>query len=378
MALLLTGVSMFAHQRLQRDSSFDRRGHIFFPCYARKLAYQSCRMVIEHKNTLNSKAMNARFEIPIAGVTIGHAVDTKVNTGTTVCLFDTPAVAAAHIMGAAPGTRETELLNPEFTVDAVDALVLSGGSAFGLDAAGGVQAWLREQGRGIALDPVNIPIAPCAILFDMRNDGDKDWGRYPPYRELGYQATTAACRDPELGRVGAAVGASTATAPGGFGMAADSLPAGGVLFAAAAVNAAGSPHIGDTHHFWAAPFEQQAEFGGYGYPHPWPDDARVGRTKSGQRVAGANTTLGIVVTNVSLTAGQAKRVAISSHDGFARALYPVHTPADGDLVFVASTGEVELNQEALLDLGVLAGNTMARAIARGVYEAIQQSPAESS
>lgn len=316
--------------------------------------------------------MGQRFDIPIPGVTFGHAVDAKIKTGTTVCLFDHPAVAAVHIMGAAPGTRDTELLSPEFTVDQVDALVLSGGSAFGLDAASGVQAWLREHDRGIPLDPVRIPIAPCAILFDMRNDGDKNWGRYPPYRELGYAATMTTTHTPELGAVGAAYGASTANTPGGFGMASAKLKAGGMICAAAAVNAAGSPMVGDTNHFWAAPFEEGSEFGGRGLPHPWPQDAKEGRTKSGQRVAGANTTLAIVITDVALTSAQAKRIAIAAHDGFARALYPVHTPADGDLVFVASTGNVVLDEEALLDLGVLASNATARAIARGVFESVQE------
>ncbi len=315
--------------------------------------------------------MGSRFDIPLSGISIGHAVDRTVKTGTTVCLFDEPAVAALHIMGAAPGTRDTELLQPEHTVDSVDAIVLSGGSAYGLDAAGGAQAWLREHDRGVPLDPVRIPIVPCAILFDMRNDGNKDWGQYPPYRELGYQATADCSTSPELGAAGVAYGAFTANTPGGFGMAGTRLAGGGNIVAAAAVNAVGSPLIGDTEHFWAAPFEEKDEFGGRGYPHPWPADAREGRTKSGQRVAGANTTLGLIVTDIELTAAAAKRIAISAHDGFARALYPVHTPADGDLIFVASTGKVAVDEEALLDVGVLAGNTMARAIARGVYEAMQ-------
>jgi len=315
--------------------------------------------------------MGASYKIPISGVQIGHAVDREVMTGVTACLFEQPAVAAMHIMGGAPGTRDTELLNPEFTVSEVDALVLSGGSAFGLDAATGVQAWLKEHNRGIELDPVRIPIAPCAILFDMRNDGDKDWGRFPPYRELGYNAIDACSDTVLLGRTGAAYGARTANTPGGFGMADAKLLGGGSVCAAAAVNAVGSPLIGDTAHFWAAPFEENNEFGGKGFPHPFPADAKQGRTKSGQRVAGANTTLAVVVTDVALDAAQAKRIAIAAHDGFARALYPVHTPADGDLVFVASTGRVSADDEALLDLGVLAGNVTARAIARGVFEAMQ-------
>jgi len=322
--------------------------------------------------------MTNQYAIPIDGISIGHAIDANVNTGTTVCLFDRPATAGVHIMGAAPGTRDTELLGPEYAVNEIDAIVLSGGSAFGLDAAGGTQAWLKQEGRGVPLDPVRIPIVPCAILFDMRNSGDKEWGQYSPYRELGYAATVAADTTCALGAVGAAYGASTANTPGGFGIASSTLTNGGTIMAMAAVNAAGSPLIGDTQHFWAAPFEEQAEFGGLGMPHPWPDDAKVGRMKSGQRVAGANTTLAIVVTDIALDAGAAKRIAIASHDGFARALYPVHTPADGDLIFAASTNQIEVGSEAMLDLGVLAANVTARAIARGVYEAMQSSSANAN
>jgi L-aminopeptidase/D-esterase-like protein len=309
------------------------------------------------------------IKLPIQGMRIGHAVDDEVNTGVTVCVFDEPATTAMHIMGAAPGTRDTELLEPHFTVSEVDAICLSGGSAFGLDAAGGVQAWLKEQNRGIPLEPVKIPIVPCAILFDLRNDGNKEWGRFSPYRELGYQACLATQSTSALGRVGAAYGARTATTPGGLGIASTTLPGGGTVMTIAAVNAAGAPTIGDTHHYWAAAFEEDAEFGGYGFPHPWPEDAKIPRTKAGQRVAGENTTLAMVITDVALDAAQAKRIAISAHDGFARALYPVHTPADGDLIFASSTGNIKLSDEGLMDLGIAAANTTARAIARGVYEA---------
>ena len=317
--------------------------------------------------------MATSYDIPVDGVRIGHANDATVKTGTTVALFDEPAVCAVAIHGGAPGTRDTRLLDPKYPIDRVDALVMSGGSAFGLDAAGGAQAWLREHDRGVFLDPVRIPIVPAAILFDMRNDGDKDWGRYSPYRELGYAATAAATRDPELGRVGAAYGAATADAAGGFGMAHTGCRGGSIL-AAAAVNAVGSAYVGDTRHYWAAPFEEADEFGGRGYPEPWPADARVARTKSGQRIAGANTTLAIVITDLALNVNQAQRIAVAAHDGFARALYPVHTSADGDLVFVASTGRIPIDEEALLDTSVLAANTVARAIARGVYEANEVAP----
>ncbi|MEM9622166.1 MAG: P1 family peptidase [Pseudomonadota bacterium] len=318
--------------------------------------------------------MSAQFTIPIPGVSAGHAEDLKVLTGATAFVFEQPATAAVHIMGAAPGTRETELLAPENTVDEIDAIVFAGGSAFGLDAAGGVQAWLREHNRGRLLEPVRIPIVPCAILFDMRNGGDKDWGRYSPYRELGYAAACNQTGTPRLGAVGAAIGAQTATTPGGFGMAASAF-ANGQILSCAAVNAVGSPMIGDTRHFWAAPFEENDEFGGYGLPEPWPADARLPRTKSSPSELGVNTTLGLVVTDIALTAAEAKQVAVSAHDGFARALYPVHTAADGDLIFVVSTGRVTQEPARFGELGTLAANTMSRAIARGVYEA-SRSPAE--
>lgn len=311
------------------------------------------------------------FAIPIAGVRLGHAEDGKIMTGATACVFDTPTTTSVHIMGSAPGTRDTELLLPEYTVSQIDGIALSGGSAYGLDAAGGIQAYLREQGRGIALDPVRIPIVPGAILFDLRNDGDKNWGQFSPYRELGYAAAANTSDTTPLGQVGAAYGARTSTTPGGLGAASTRVGEATVM-AIAAVNAAGSPLVGTTHHFWAAPFEENDEFGGFGYPHPWPADARRPITKAGQRVASANTTLVIVITDAQLDAAEAKRLAVASHDGFARALYPVHTPADGDLVFASATDQVPLSDEDKMDLGIAAGNVTARAIATGVYRAMQQ------
>ncbi len=312
--------------------------------------------------------MSRVFNLPIEGLTVGHAEDNSVVTGSTACIFEEPAVAAVHIMGASPGTRETELLNPEYAVAKVDAIVLSGGSAFGLDAAGGCQAWLKEHNRGIFIDPVHIPIVPSAILFDMRSAGNKDWGRFSPYRDLGYAAAENANNTVSLGRVGAAFGASTANTLGGFGMASARF-AGGNILSMVALNAVGSPLIGDTNHYWAAPFEEDEEFGGMGLPDPWPEDAKVGRTKSGQLVAGANTTLAIIVTDLALSPSQAKRVSISAHDGFARALYPVHTMADGDLIFTASTNQVHLDDDKILELSVISANVTTRAIAVAAYEA---------
>jgi L-aminopeptidase/D-esterase-like protein len=312
--------------------------------------------------------------IPIAGLSIGHAADEELRSGTTVVLPHEPAVASAHVVGGSPGTRETDLLNPQQLVDRVDAIVLSGGSAFGLDAASGAQAWLAEAGRGFPVPPKRIPIVPAAILYDLNNGGNKDWGRYPPYRDLGYAATAAADDRTLTGRVGAGFGATTATTPGGLGMASARLPCGATVMAVMAVNAAGSPRIGSSRHYWAAPFERDGEFGGFGLPEPWPQDAEAVRTKAGHSTAGMNTTIGAVITDAVITKVEAKQIAVMAHDGFARALYPVHTPGDGDLLFVLSTAGKALDRDtlSLLSLGTTAANVVTRAIAQGVHAALSQ------
>jgi L-aminopeptidase/D-esterase-like protein len=316
------------------------------------------------------------FDVPFDGLKIGHAEDAEVRTGTTVVLPDLPATASAHVVGGSPGTRETDLLNPLQQVEKVDALVLSGGSAFGLDAASGTQAWLREHDRGFPVPPLRIPIVPAAILFDLNNGGNKQWDRYPPYRELGYAATAAATGSTTTGRVGAGFGATTATSPGGLGFATQTLACGVSIAALMAINAAGSPFVGSSDHFWAAPFEKNNEFGGKGVITPWPVDADAITTKQGHSAAGMNTTIGVVITDAVITKVEAKQIAVMAHDGFARALYPVHTPGDGDLLFVLSTGARNLDRESLslLSLGSVAANTVARAIAQGVYAAIGSRP----
>jgi L-aminopeptidase/D-esterase-like protein len=319
--------------------------------------------------------ISAAQPLPIRGLKIGHASDARVNTGTTVILPDQPAVASVHVVGGSPGTRETDLLNPLQVVEQIDAVVLSGGSAFGLDAASGTQAWLSEQGRGYPVPPMRIPIVPAAILFDLRNGGDKDWGRYPPYRELGFDAAIAATTSSTTGKVGAGYGATTAAGPGGLGITSQKIGNGGVVMAIMAINAAGSPYVGHSHHFWAAGFEQDGEFGSRGFPQPWPQDALTPMTKAGHSAAGMNTTIGAVITNVAISKVEAKQIAVMAHDGFARALYPVHTPGDGDLLFVLSTAELHHTREevSLLSLGTVAANVVTRAIAQGVYTASQES-----
>ncbi len=306
----------------------------------------------------------------VAGLLVGNAEDAVVKTGVTVVLCEEPTVASVHVMGGAPGTRDTDLLAPEQTVEAVDAIVLSGGSAFGLEAAGGVMARLAERGRGFAVGDVRVPIVPAAILFDLGNGGDKSWGLAPPYRDLGIAALDSAAIDFALGSAGAGFGATTATLKGGLGSASAVTPSGHTVGALVAVNALGSATIGDTGHFWAAPFEEDGEFGGRGWPHPIPDNARAIRTKFGAR-PGTNTTIAIVATDAILTKAEAKRLAIAAHDGIARAIWPAHTPLDGDLIFALSTGRKSLAAPAIdtMMLGATAAAVMARAIARGVHAA---------
>ncbi|MDB5602427.1 MAG: peptidase DmpA [Xanthobacteraceae bacterium] len=305
----------------------------------------------------------------VAGLRVGHAQDEKLASGVTVVVFDEPAVAAIDVRGGGPGTRETALLDPAQTVQGIDAIALSGGSAFGLDTASGVQAYLAEQGRGFKVREALVPIVPAAILFDLLNGGDKAWGRYPPYRELGYAAASSASRDNgTLGNVGAGLGATTVNVKGGLGTASAITTEGHTVSALAVVNAAGSALIGDGPCFWAAPFEQDGEFGGRGMPAPMPPDALIPRLKGDAR---QNTTLVVVATDAVLTKAQAHRLAVMAQTGLARALYPVHTPLDGDVVFAAATGKKPLGDpmRGLAQLGAIAGNVVARAVARGVYHA---------
>jgi L-aminopeptidase/D-esterase-like protein len=319
----------------------------------------------------------------IAGVRVGHADDTRLASGVTTVLFDQPAVAAIDVRGGGPGTREGALLDLANSVERIDAVALAGGSAFGLEAGGGVQAWLAEQGRGFAVRGAIIPIVPGAIIFDLLNGGDKAWGRFAPYRDLGYAAAAAAAKNTEkntkknteksfaLGSVGAGFGATTANFKGGLGSASAATQAGVQVAALAVVNAVGTVTVGDGPWFWAAPFERDGEYGGRGLPPSFDPDMLKMRSKGGAAATPVeNTTLAVVVTDAVLTRPQAKRLAMIAQTGFARAIYPVHAPLDGDVVFAAATGKKPIDPLfGLTELGMVAANVVARAIARGVYEA---------
>jgi L-aminopeptidase/D-esterase-like protein len=307
----------------------------------------------------------------IAGVRVGHADDAKLASGVTAVIFDKPAVAAIDVRGGGPGTREGALLDVANTVEAIDAIALSGGSAFGLEAGGGVQAWLAEQGRGFAVRGAVIPIVPGAICFDLLNGGDKNWGRFAPYRDLAYAAAANAGTDFALGSAGAGLGATTANFKGGLGSASAVTPAGVRVAALAVVNAVGTVTVGDGPWFWAAPFEIDAEYGGRGLPPSFTPDMLAMRSKGGAAATSVeNTTLAVVVTDALLTKTQAKRLAMIAQTGFARAIYPVHAPMDGDVLFAAATGEKPVDPLiGLTELGMVAANVVSRAIARGVFAA---------
>ncbi len=309
---------------------------------------------------------NLMTDVP--GLSVGHAQDVKLASGVTVVIFDEPTVASVATHGGAPGLRDTALLEPEMSVEKIDALVLSGGSAYGLDAMGGVQAFLRTQGRGFQIRDISVPIVPGAVLFDLLNGGDKAWGEEPLYWRLGFAAAGATSRDFGLGSLGAGLGATTANLKGGIGSASTETSGGYKVGALVAVNAVGQATVGGSPHFWAAPYEQESEFGGLGWPASFPADALAMRIKGDGL---ENTTIAVVATDASLTKSEAKRMAIMAQDGLALALRPAHAAMDGDTVFAAATGRV-LRRPSLRDqtkIGLLAANCLARAIARAIFEA---------
>lgn len=297
----------------------------------------------------------------VAGLRVGNAADAAVKSGVTVLTADAPFACGVHVMGGAPGTRETDLLAPDRLVEQVDALVLAGGSAFGLGACDGAMAGLRAAGRGFAVGPVRVPIVPGAILFDLLNGGDKDWDE-SPYPALGRRAFEAAGPAFALGSHGAGTGALTAQWKGGLGSVSAVLSDGTTVGALVAVNALGSV-TAPSGQFWAAPHEMGDEFGGLGLGGPFAPEGEPGPEKR----LGEATTIAIVATDAALTKPGLTRMAVAAHDGLARAILPSHTPYDGDLVFAVSTGARPAPDP--FRLGHAAAAVLARAVARAVHAA---------
>lgn len=316
----------------------------------------------------------------VEGISVGQAEDAGSVTGVSVIVPDCPALGAVCVAGGGPGTRESDVLAAGRLVsDSVDAICLSGGSAFGLAAADGVMAGLKAQGRGFALVPrpgvPATPIVPAAILYDLANGGNKDWGDTAPYARLGRQAFDAAGESFALGRAGAGYGAAAGMAPGGTGSASIVTHEGLTVGALAAVNSFGSVRMPGSDAFWAWPFEISGEFGG-ARPEPGfafdPEDWGAAKANPSPR---ENTTLACIAIDAVVTHDELQRIAQMALAGMARAIRPVFAPTDGDVIFVISTRKREAGGSrplAIARLGELAASTLARAIARGVYESERQ------
>jgi L-aminopeptidase/D-esterase-like protein len=279
----------------------------------------------------------------VAGLRVGHASDETIRTGTTVILPDAPVIMSVDVRGGGPGTRETDALDPLGHIEEFHGLVFSGGSVFGLDAASGVVDWLSARGVGLDRGTRPIPLVPAAILFDLRNGGDKDWGEVSPYRRLAVEACESVATEYANGRVGAGYGAVAGDRFGGVG-------------SASAV----------TDDYTVAALVAVNSFGVVTEAMPnGPSDVPMPKVPA----AGENTTLVAVATDLDLTKPQAKRLSTMAHDGLARMIRPVHTPFDGDTVFVLATRRRPMPEDASLELaraGTLAADVVARAVTRAV------------
>jgi L-aminopeptidase/D-esterase-like protein len=317
--------------------------------------------------------LNLLTDVP--GIRVGNAHDGPVRSGVTVILPDAPAVMAADVRGGGPGSRDIHALDPNCLVERFHGLVLSGGSVFGLDAAGGVVNWLSQAGIGLPLGPMAVPVVPSAILFDLNNGGDKNWGDTPPYRRLGLEACEKAAPGPfSLGNTGAGFGAQAGAIKGGLGSASAITGDGLMVAALVAVNSFGSVTTADGSSLWADPWAQGDEFSALGRGEDNRPRPRISLEVEMPKLKalGGNTTIAVIATNATLTKAEAERVAIMAQDGIARAIRPIHTPFDGDTVFVMATSgwQSKLDRPTLVTIaGSLAADCLTRAIARGVLAA---------
>jgi L-aminopeptidase/D-esterase-like protein len=306
----------------------------------------------------------------VAGLFVGNAEDRAGMTGTTVLLAAKPVVAAVEVRGGAPGTRETAALDAVNTVEHVHALVLSGGSVFGLDAASAVTFALAKRGIGFAFgtQPWPCPLVPAAVLFDINNGGDKTWGLEPPYRNLGLAALEAAAADFTLGNAGAGLGAVAGELKGGLGSASIRWE-GYTLGALVAVNSVGSSVMPGSARLWAMDSALGDEMGPL---RPPPVGGVAMDPLTGTKLAARNTTIAIIACDAALSVAETQRLAIMAVDGMARAIRPIHTPFDGDTVFALATGDLALGEprpRALAALGTLAADCLSRAIGRAIWRA---------
>ena len=325
----------------------------------------------------------------ILGIQVGHAEDNKIGTGVTVITGESHFTAAVDVRGGGPGTRETDMLNLENSIGRADAIVLSGGSAFGLDACAEVQDLLRQDNKGYKLGKAIVPLVPGAVIFDLNiNDNPhiNIIGKQSPWRKLANIAYKSANTDFLLGSFGAGCGATTATLKGGQGSSSwlQTFSNGEKYIVGAIVvnNAVGNPLLNDGPHFLSAYLEFGDEFGGHGVSNDLYDNVlrakRLPSSNSKKEIFDnipSNTVIGVVATNAPLTRANLKRLAIMAHDGIARSLCPAHTPMDGDTIFSISTckniNEQVLDNVDILALGARGSDCVARACNRAVYEALK-------
>lgn len=316
----------------------------------------------------------------VAGLKVGHAHDAAICSGVSVILPDSAAVASVDIRGGSPGSRECDAISGRGLVEHVHGIVLSGGSAYGLSAAGAVQQFCAAQRKGFRVGDAVVPIVPQLILFDLVNGGSDSACEPERYVELAAAACRSASKDDAAcGSVGAGFGATTATLRGGLGQASAVLSDGTTVAALVAVNAVGSVTVGDGPHFWAAPFERDGEFGGFGLPaslgdvraHLADPPLKGEDRRLGEAAGISNTTIGVVATDAALDQRACGRLAAMAHAGLARAIHPVHTLLDGDGIFALATGARAFDGEpyTLARIGSAAADCMARAVARAVHAA---------
>jgi L-aminopeptidase/D-esterase-like protein len=334
------------------------------------LCFASSLLLLAGRVCPADDALAAKGLTAVAGVKVGHSTRTERPTGCTVILTEAGAVAGVDVRGGAPGTRETDLLNPTATVQKIHAIVLSGGSAFGLEAATGTVRWLEEKGIGFDVGVAKVPIVPAAIIFDLPVGGKPN---IRPDAACGYAAAAAASDAAVVeGNVGAGAGATVGKLGGpghetksGVGSAAIALPNGLVVAALVVVNAVGDVIDPTTSRVVAG--VRTAD--GHGFV-----DART-IVRSGARAggrpaskSGENTTIAVIATNATLTKAQATKVAQMAHDGLARAISPVHTPWDGDTIFALATGMLP-GEGDVMAIGPIAAEVMADAVVRAARSA---------
>ncbi len=338
-------------------------------------------------NTISGPGLkNLITDVP--GVQVGSAEDNKIGTGVTIITANKPFAAAVDVRGGGPGTRETDMLSLDNSIGRADAIVLSGGSAYGLDASSEIQDLLRQDKKGYQLGEAIIPLVPSAVIFDLNineNPHVNKIGERSPWRKLANDAYKSIGLDFALGSYGAGCGATTATLKGGQGSTSWTQKySNGQEYTVGAIvinNAVGNPLLNVGPHFLSGHLELENEFGGHGASNKNYDHIlRAKRLPSSIGLANtfnditSNTVIGVVATDAPLSRTNLKRLAIMAHDGIGKSLNPAHTPMDGDTIFSITTNPVknEINFENtdILAMGSRISDCVARACNRGVYEAV--------